>query len=104
MAKKIYIYGLAGPSEQYRAIWYECMDVENFDIQWLRALATQMAYSNPSIKEIWALSARPGLRQDYLKSAKHGSIEDCLVFKDLCERYGLPIPFVRFHEIEVTKK
>lgn len=102
--QRIYLYGLAGSRDQYRAIWYEKLEAEKLDTQWIRATATQMVNKNPSIREVWAMSPRKGLRQDYLKSAKYGSIEDCIIFKDLCERYGLPVPFVRIYRVTDTKK
>lgn len=98
--QQIYLYGLAGPRDRYRAIWYEKLEADKLDTQWIRTIANRMVNKNPSISEIWAMSPRKGLRQDYLKSARYGSIEDCIVFKDLCERYGLPVPFVRIHVTE----
>jgi hypothetical protein len=52
-----------------------------------------MRIENPSIKRVFAVSSRYGLRRDYIESIrdKHNSMESRLAFLDMIEKEGIEI-------------
>ena len=86
--KQILLYGLSGASDKYRVLAYYCIYEDDISIQRIKAEASWMAINNPSIKHVYAIDNRHGLRGDYIESYKKNSIESCFIFKDILEREG----------------
>lgn len=89
--RQVILYGLGGADIQYVAISYYCVYEEDISILTIRHHAETMRANNPTIKSVYAIDNRPGLRRDYTYSVKKHSIESCMEFKDLLERYGVKI-------------
>lgn len=90
--KQIILYGVGGPEVQYCAIQYWILHSVNDITDW-KACAMRMRIENPSIKRVFAVSSRYGLRRDYIESIrdKHNSMESRLAFLDMIEKEGIEI-------------
>lgn len=89
--KSIILYGLGGAEKQYRALCYWLIPAEEASIEEMRYQALSMKVQNPSVKMIYAIDNRVGLRGDYIRSYKTNSIESCAIFKDILERGAIRI-------------
>lgn len=89
--RQVILYGLGGADIQYVAISYYCIYDEDISILTIRHHAEMMKMYNPTIESVYAVDNRPGLRRDYTYSIKKHSIESCIEFKDMLERYGIKI-------------
>lgn len=90
--KQIILYGIGGPEVQYCAIRYWILHSVN-DINDWKASAMRMRIEHPSIKRVFLITNRYGLRNDYIESIKdkHNSIESRMAFLDMIEREGIEI-------------
>ena len=90
---RVYLYGLAGASEMYRIVSHMYIDTEKYgyDTRVEKEEARNMAWKNPSIKRVYAISMRPGLARDYTEAWTKNSIESYNIFKDILEREGHPV-------------
>lgn len=92
--KQIILYGIGGADVQYVCINYFVIHDEKFmSIEGLKNSANYMRMVNPSIKRVFAIDNRHGLRREYMESIKdrHNSIEARMVFVDTLEREGIEI-------------
>lgn len=89
--RQVILYGLGGADIQYVAIAYYCIYDEDISVLTIRHHAEMMQAYNPTIKSVYAVDNRPGLRRDYTYSVKKHSIESCMEFKDMLERYGIKV-------------
>lgn len=89
--KSIILYGLGGAEKQYKVLAYWCIHEEHISINEIKTQALIMRVRNPSIKNVFAIDNRFGLKSDYTRSFKTNSIESCAIFKDLLERDGIRI-------------
>lgn len=91
MEKQIVLYGLGGAEKKYKALAYWAIYDSDISIENIICQAILMKNRNPSIKEIFAIDNRPGLKRDYTYSYTQNSIESCAEFRDQLQRYGLKI-------------
>lgn len=88
---QIVLYGIGGPEKEYAVLGYfqifELHDV----VSTVRREAARLVANNPSIKAVYMIDNRYGLRRDYRESVRHNSIESYAVFKDILEREGMRI-------------
>lgn len=91
--KQIILYGIGGPEVQYCAIRYWVIDSQDLSVKELKRFAMRIRIEYPSIKRVFAVDNRYGLRKDYIESIKdrHNSIESRLAFLDMIEREGIEI-------------
>lgn len=89
--KKVFLYGILGAEETYRVARYFVMTDEYITITNIVNQATIMKMKYPSIEHVYAVDGRYGLRDDFIEAFKHPTIENCMIFKDLCEREGLKV-------------
>ena len=89
--RQIILYGLGGADIQYCAVSYYCVYEEDISILTIRHHAELMREYNPTVRSVYAIDNRPGLKRDYMYSIKKHSIESCIEFKDLLERYGIRV-------------
>lgn len=89
--KQIILYGLGGADKQYRALTYYCIFEEDISIWNIVHQARTLVFKNPEVKAVYAIDNRHGLRRSYKYSYQKNSIESCIEFKDLLERYGFKI-------------
>lgn len=90
---QIILYGFGGADTQYVAIRYFIVEERFMSIKGLTHTANFMRIQNPTIKHVYAIDNRPGLRNEYVESIKDhkNSIEARAVFLDMLEREGLKI-------------
>lgn len=86
--KEMFLYGLAGASDNYRIVRYEAIDREEFSVRNTTGLACLMKHRHPSIEHIYLVDNRGGLGYEVMRTMKKNSIEGNVTFKDLCEREG----------------
>lgn len=91
MMKNVILYGILGADQQYRVAKYWVIRDSESLIESIIFEANMMVEHNPSIKHVYAVDQRPGLRRDYIESIKENSIASCYEFKDILEREGLKI-------------
>jgi hypothetical protein len=91
--KQIILYGIGGPEVQYCAIRYWVIDSQDLSVKELKGCAMRMRIEYPSIKRVFAVDNRYGLRKDYIESIKdrYNSMESRLAFLDMIEREGIEI-------------
>ena len=89
--KNLILYGIGDASYQYRVLKYFCIYDENIDVTEIKRIARTMQIINPSIKHVYLISNRHGLRREFQESIKRDSIESCAIFKDILEREGIKI-------------
>ena len=91
--KQIFLYGIAGASDQYRVVRYTCIDLEleSLSIRDLMYEATALEVRYPSVEEVYAIDNRHGLRQDYMRAFKKNSIESWAIFKSILQTEGLKV-------------
>ena len=88
---RIYLYGIAGASDECAVMRCQAVDVEQRPIDAIKVEAESMGMDYPSIKTVCAMDARGGLGNDYRRAIKQNSIESYVVFKDILERTGIEI-------------
>lgn len=89
---QVVIYGLGGPNKQYRVLeYFTIFDTSMSVISEIYRISARMKVRNPSIKMIYAIDNRHGLRMDFVEAFKANSIEGWAMFKDILEREGLLI-------------
>lgn len=89
--RTIFLYGIGGPSDQYRVIRYTPIEEDSFSIRTIIWEAQMMKVKYPSVKRVFAVDNRKGLRRDYMESMKKNTVESCAIFKDILEREGLEL-------------
>lgn len=89
--RQIILYGLGGPENNYVPIRYECVYEEDISVLSIRHRAEMMKVFNPTIKHVWAIDNRPGLKRDFTYTIKRHNIESGVEFKDILEREGIKI-------------
>lgn len=89
--RQIILYGLGGPEINYVPIRYATIREEDISILSIRHRAEVMLMLNPTIKHVWAIDNRPGLKRDFTYAIKRHSIESGVEFKDILEREGIKI-------------
>ena len=84
-------YGIGGADVAYAVIAWYVMYPDEFSITniWRRA-ASMKAY-NPSIKQVFVVDNRRGLKKDYMEANRLKSVEGYAIFKDILEREGREI-------------
>lgn len=89
--RQIILYGIGGPEVQYVAIRYWIIHSQDLSVRELKECAMRMRIEYPSIKRVFAVDNRRGLRKDYIESVKdrHNSMESRLAFLDMIEREGI---------------
>lgn len=93
--REIFIYGICGAQDDYRAVRYRFIRDEPEShtdlIAELQYQASDIKKDYPSIESIYAISNHYGLKDDYYKSLTAKSPENCIIFKDLLERKGIKL-------------
>lgn len=91
--KQIILYGVGGPEVQYCTIRYWVICSRDLSVRELKECAMRMKVEYPSIKRVFAVNNRYGLRKDYIESIKdrHNSMESRLAFLDMIEREGMEV-------------
>ena len=91
--KQIILYGIGGPEVQYCAIRYWVIGSQDLSVMKLKGCAMRMRIEYPSVKRVFAVDNRYGLRKDYIESIKdrYNSMESRLAFLDMIEREGIEI-------------
>lgn len=91
--KQIVLYGIAGASKAYRVVGYYVLHLDEVKdiIHEVRYQATRMGNINPSVRKVYLMNNRAGLRRDYMDAYRDDSIESWVIFKDILEREGLEI-------------
>lgn len=92
---KIILYGLGGAEKQYQVLAYWAIYKDDISTDNIKYQAYKLAERNPSIKMIFQVDNRPGLKSEYVRSYKEHSIESCAIFKDLLERGGIRLKIDR---------
>lgn len=86
--KQVFLYGIGGADTQYGVIRYTCIPEEDISINTIKYEASMMRIKYPSVKRVFAIDNRPGLRRDYIVAIKKNSIESCAIFRDILEKEG----------------
>lgn len=89
--RKILLYGIGGAREAYRVLAYYCIFNDDISITNIWKMAAWLRASNPSIKQVFAMDDRRGLKREYMDSLRLNSIESHMIFKDILEREGREI-------------
>ena len=91
--KQIILYGVGGPEVQYCAIRYWILHSQDLSVRELKGCAMRMRIEYPSIKRVFAVDNRRGLRKDYIESIKdrRNRIESRLAFLDMIEKEGIEL-------------
>ncbi len=89
--RKVFLYGIGGARDSYRVIRYVCLDNFELSIALILHYADLMREYNPSIRAVYAIDNRCGLKIEAQTALKHPTIENCVIFKDTLEREGLRI-------------
>ena len=90
-SRQIILYGLGGPDINYVPLEYYNMFEEDVSIITIRHHAEFMAEHNPTIKEVWAVDNRKGLKHDYMHAIKKHSVDSGVEFRSMLERYAIRI-------------
>lgn len=89
--RKVFLYGIGGARDLYRVIQYVCLDNFELSVTTMRHHAEQMREYNPSIRAVYAVDNRYGLKNEAQTALKRPTIENCVIFKDTIEREGIRI-------------
>lgn len=88
--RQILLYGIGGPEKAYAVLSYYCIFEDAIDIVLeIRSQAAWMRAHNPSIKQVYMIGNRHGLRKEFKESIRLNSLESHMIFKDILEREGL---------------
>lgn len=89
---QVLIYGIGGADKAYRVLEYYCIfDTSCNIISEIYRISERLKAKNPSIRQIFAIDNRRGLRRDYQEAFRQNSIEGWMCFKDILQREGLEI-------------
>ena len=88
---QVVLYGILKAEDSYRVARYFVLKGEYITITNIINFAIMMKGRYPSIEHVYAVDNRYGLKDDFMKAFKHPSIENNIVFKDICEREGLKV-------------
>lgn len=91
MRKNIYLYGFAGPKDNFRVVKYWRIDADDLSILELRYVFNKMFAEWPNIQVVYALDSRYGLRREYQDAIRSNNMEGWVLFKDTCEREGIEV-------------
>ena len=86
---QIILYGISGADEAYKVLNYFCIYEEYVSIRAIQDNASLLRLKNPSVKHVYAIDNRYGLRRDFRESMKKNSIESHIILKDILEREGM---------------
>lgn len=90
--RRVLIYGIGGADKAYRVLEYYCIfDTNCGIINEIWSIAAKLKVKNPSIRQIFAIDDRRGLKRDYQDAIRGNSIESFMLFKDILEREGREI-------------
>lgn len=88
---RIYLYGLADATDQYRVVRYSFIETENLSIEEIVKHASWLKIKNSGIEHVYAIDNRKGLAYECKRAMTRNSIEHNIVFKDLLETHGLMV-------------
>lgn len=86
---QIILYGIGGVDVQYCPIRFQVID--DYDTWYAKYSAKMMVAENPSIKHVYQMDNRHGLKREYQNAVRQCSIESCAIFKDTLEREGIKL-------------
>ena len=85
----IVLYGIGNANDSYRVMRYYRFFEQEATIRDLIVNAMMMAEYYPSIDKVYAIDNISSLYWDYIRTTKHPSIENNVVFKSILEDMGL---------------
>lgn len=88
---RIYLYGIASATEQYRVVRYSFIESENLSIADIVRHASWLKIKYPNVDHVYAIDDKKGLAYEYRLVIKRNSVEQNVVFKDMLETEGLLI-------------
>lgn len=89
--EKLVLYGIGDARDNYRALRYFFMPEHFATVHGIKGAAFNMTDICPSVKAIYLMDNRPGLREEFNKSLRAKSFEDCVIFKLTLEKEGIRI-------------
>ena len=89
--RDVVLYGLAGASDKYRIVRYECIPSEIATSDCIKLKAYIMQEDYPSVKEVYWITNRGGLAGYCSRTMKRNRIEDNVIFRDYLDRSGFLI-------------
>lgn len=88
---QIILYGIGGADIQYCPIRFQVIDINDYTTWYAKYAARMMVAENPTIKQVYQMDNRHGLKREYTNAVKRHSIESCAIFKDTLEREGIKL-------------
>lgn len=89
--RQVILYGLTGADKQYKAVRYYVISEEFITVCNILHCAFTMMDKYPTVKSVYAIDNRCGLRKDYIESITKDTVESCAEFKDILEREGIQV-------------
>ena len=89
--RQVILYGLAGADKQYKAVRYYAINEEFITVSNIAHCAFVMQDKYPTVKSVYAIDNRYGLKKDYIESITKDTVESCAEFKDILEREGIRV-------------
>lgn len=89
--RQIILYGLGGADINYVPLAYYNVFENDISIITIRHHAEYMVELNPTIKEVWAVDNRRGLKHNYMYAVKKHSVDSGVEFRSMLERYAIKI-------------
>lgn len=90
---RVFLYGIAGPDDNYRIVRYVYIDAEKEPIT-IRSILNNSSYlkfKNPGIEEVYAIDGDKQLCYIYRETVKKNSISCNTEFKCMLEKMGIKI-------------
>lgn len=89
--RQILLYGLGGPEKAYAVLKWYCIYDQDISIAAIIRESYRMVGINPSIKYVYAIDNRRGLKREYMDAFRIDSVESHYIFKDILEREGMRV-------------
>lgn len=90
MANQIILYGIGGPEKAYAIVNFWTIFEKDLSVPNIRYNASRLR-ANPSVKKVFMISNRTGLKREFEEARRGNSIESYMIFKDILEREGMEL-------------
>ena len=90
---RIFLYGIAGPEDNYRIVRYVYIDgdKEQISIRSIKNNASYLKFKNPGIEEVYAIDNDKQLCYIYREAIKNNSISCNVEFRCMLQTMGIKI-------------
>lgn len=86
---KTSLYGFTGEDHAYACVLATGLHQEEDDPAFMKAYAVRLVEQNPAIREVYAVTNRPGLGRDYRESK--GGMGNQIVFHEMVRWEGVRV-------------